>query len=89
MYPPYWVSSKEGTFHYGICFICLFYQGTLTLLSSFIGPFVTDAVAQEISAAGGILIFGIGLTMSKIIAMRVGNMIPGLFIVAVMTYFFG
>lgn len=31
--------------------------------------------------------FGIGLTMSKIIAMRVGNMIPGLFIVAVMTYF--
>ena len=33
-----------------------FYQGTLTLLSSFIGPFVTDAVAQEISAAGGILI---------------------------------
>lgn len=66
-----------------------FYQGTLTLLSSFIGPFVTDAVAQEISAAGGILIFGIGLTMSKIIAMRVGNMIPGLFIVAVMTYFFG
>lgn len=65
-----------------------FYQGTLTLLSSFIGPFVTDAVAQEISAAGGILIFGIGLTMSKIIAMRVGNMIPGLFIVAVMTYFF-
>lgn len=29
-----------------------FYQGTLTLLSSFIGPFVTDAVAQEISAAG-------------------------------------
>lgn len=66
-----------------------FYQGTLTLLSSFIGPFVTDAVAQEISAAGGILIFGIGLTMSKIITMRVGNMIPGLFIVAVMTYFFG
>ena len=66
-----------------------FYQGTLTLLSSFIGPFVTDAVAQEISAAGGILIFGIGLTMSKIIAMRVGNMIPGLCIVAVMTYFFG
>ena len=66
-----------------------FYQGTLTLLSSFIGPFVTDAVAQEISAAGGILIFGIGLTMSKIIAMRVGNMIPGLFIVAIMTYFFG
>lgn len=66
-----------------------FYQGTLTLLSSFIGPFVTDAVTQEISAAGGILIFGIGLTMSKIIAMRVGNMIPGLFIVAVMTYFFG
>lgn len=64
-----------------------FYQGTLTLLSSFIGPFVTDAVAQEISAAGGILIFGIGLTMSKIITMRVGNMIPGLFIVAVMTYF--
>ena len=54
-----------------------------------IEPFVTDAVAQEISAAGGILIFGIGLTMSKIIAMRVGNMIPGLFIVAVMTYFFG
>ena len=66
-----------------------FYQGTLTLLSSFIGPFVTDAVAQEISAAGGNPYFGIGLTMSKIITMRVGNMIPGLFIVAVMTYFFG
>lgn len=65
------------------------YQGTLTFLSSFIGPFVTDAVAQEISAAGGVLIFGIGLNMSKMITMRVGNMVPGLFIVAVMTYFLG
>ena len=41
-----------------------FYQGTLTLLSSFIGPFVTDLMAKEISAAG-ITYFSIGLTMLK------------------------
>jgi len=56
------------------------YQGVLTLLADFLGPYLSQVVVQEISAAGGLMILAIGINMMKLQKIRVGNMLPGLFI---------
>lgn len=61
----------------------LVYQGALTLLAGFLGPYVNDAVIQEISASGGLMILGVGLNMAGITKIRVGNMLPGLLAAAI------
>lgn len=60
------------------------YQGTLTVLADFLGPYLSQSVVQEISAAGGLMILGVGINMAKILKIRVGNMLPGLFVAGVL-----
>ncbi|MBQ8555924.1 MAG: DUF554 domain-containing protein [Clostridia bacterium] len=58
----------------------LLYQGAITLMASWVGPFLSDAVINEMSAVGGLLIAGIGLNMiydQK--RIPVGNMLPAIF----------
>ncbi len=61
-------------------FSLLIYQGGLTLLSSFLEPWISQAIIREISNVGGILIFGIGLNLLKIKVIKTGNLLPALFI---------
>lgn len=61
----------------------LLYQGTMTLLAGLLGPYVNDAVLQEISASGGLMILAIGMNMAGLTKIRVGNMLPGLLVAAV------
>ncbi|MDK2932522.1 MAG: uncharacterized protein PWP27_332 [Clostridiales bacterium] len=56
------------------------YQGTITLLASYLEPVLMDWVVNEMSAVGGILIIGIGLTMLEIKKIKVGNLLPAIFI---------
>ena len=56
------------------------YQGSITLLSSYIKDLLTFEVINEMSAIGGILIMAIGLTMSGIKKIKVGNLLPAIFI---------
>lgn len=56
------------------------YQGTITILSSFIKDFLTPEVIREMSAVGGVLIMGLGLSMLEIKKIKVGNMLPAVFI---------
>lgn len=58
------------------------YQGIITLLAIWVAPFLGDAIINEMSAVGGVLMIGIcvnmlGLRQEKI---RVGNMLPALFL---------
>ena len=60
----------------------LIYQGIITLLAIWIGPFLPEAVVTEMSAVGGLLIVALsfnmlGLTEKK---LRVGNMLPAIFL---------
>ncbi len=67
----------------------LLYQGVITLLAGLLGPYVTDAVLQEISASGGLMILGIGMNMAGLTKIRVGNMLPGLLVAALAARLFG
>lgn len=61
----------------------LIYQGALTLLFIWIGPFLSDAVINEMSAVGGLLIMGLSINMLGISLEnrpKVGNMLPAVFL---------
>jgi len=62
------------------------YQGTITLLASFIKPVFTDMVIIQTSLVGSVLIFGIGLNLLDIKKIKVGNLLPSIFIPAL--YYF-
>jgi uncharacterized membrane protein YqgA involved in biofilm formation len=56
------------------------YQGAITLLASYLKPILTDWVITSMSAVGGVLIIGIGFTMLDIKKIKVGNLLPSIFI---------
>lgn len=56
------------------------YQGAIAISSSFLQDILTDIVIQDLSAVGGILLMGLGLKMLGAIELKVGNLIPALFI---------
>lgn len=56
------------------------YQGTITLLASSIKGMLTPEVVNEMSAVGGILIMAIGINVMGLKKIKVGNMLPAIFI---------
>ena len=56
------------------------YQGIITLTSSLMKPFLIPAVINQMSAVGGILIMAIGINLLEIQKIKVGNMLPAIFI---------
>ena len=59
-------------------------QGALTLGARLIEPVVTDAMISAATATGGILIFGLGLTLLELKEIRVANMLPALLLAPVL-----
>lgn len=62
----------------------IIYQGGITLLASVAEKYFTKTVVDEIGAVGGILLFGIGLSMLEIKKIRVCNMLPAVVIAAIL-----
>lgn len=60
----------------------LIYQGGLTLLAQWVGPYIDPAVVNEMSAVGGALIVGISINLLGLREERVkvGNMLPAIFL---------
>jgi uncharacterized membrane protein YqgA involved in biofilm formation len=56
------------------------YQGAITLASGALSPFLSDMVISEMTAVGGVLILGIGLSMLKIKHFNIGNLLPAILI---------
>ncbi len=63
------------------------YQGALTLLSTFIEPYLTQTVINEFTCVGSLLIIGIGLNMLGITKIKVVNMLPSVFIPFILCQF--
>lgn len=58
------------------------YQGAITMLAGFIGPYITDAMLAEITGSGGVMIMAIGTNMLYLTKIRIGNMIPAMLVAA-------
>jgi uncharacterized protein len=56
----------------------LLYQGTLSLAAGSVANGFSDAMIAALTAAGGILIAGIGLRLLELRRIRVGNLLPAL-----------
>jgi len=58
----------------------LLFQGSLTLLASLAQVAMSEAMITEMTAAGGVIIMGIGLVLLDIKRVRVASYLPGIFI---------
>ena len=59
--------------------IILIYQGGISLLAVQLNAIVTPAMMNELTAAGGVMLMGVGISnLLEIKKIRVGNMLPGL-----------
>lgn len=56
------------------------YQGGITLLARFIRPWLTDALISQMSCIGSVLIFAIGFNLMFDKKVKIGNMLPAIFI---------
>ncbi|MGE4271843.1 MAG: DUF554 domain-containing protein [Desulfitobacterium sp.] len=64
------------------------YQGGITVSAGLLQGMLSEAVIAEMSATGGLLIVGIGLTLLEIKEIKVGNLLPGIFVAIPLTLFF-
>jgi uncharacterized membrane protein YqgA involved in biofilm formation len=56
------------------------YQGLITLGASAVKPYMVTDVVLQISSVGGILIMAIGLNFLNITRIRIGNLLPAIFL---------
>jgi uncharacterized membrane protein YqgA involved in biofilm formation len=56
------------------------YQGFITMTASLMKPFLIPSVINQMSGVGGLLIMAIGFNLLEIKKIKVGNMLPGIFI---------
>jgi len=56
------------------------YQGVITVAASFMKQFLTPDVVNQMSVTGGLLIMAIGFNLLEIIKIKIGNMLPAIFI---------
>lgn len=56
----------------------LLFQGSLSLGASLLTRLITPAMVTEMTAAGGLMILGIGLLLLELRQIRVANFLPGL-----------
>ena len=75
---------------YGVLFSAIMvfiYQGAIVIFAGNLQDVFTPTLITQISAVGGVMIFGIGLNMSINAGLKVANFLPG-FLVAAAYYFF-
>ncbi|MBA9028071.1 hypothetical protein HNP81_003385 [Peribacillus huizhouensis] len=70
----------------------MLYQGIIALFATQIDKWVPaaylDSFISEMTAAGGVMIFAIGLNIMGVTKIRVANLLPGILVVAILTFVF-
>jgi uncharacterized membrane protein YqgA involved in biofilm formation len=56
------------------------YQGSIAVTASFAKQILTQEVITQVSAVGGLLIVGMGLNMLGVTKIKIGDMLPAVFI---------
>lgn len=67
----------------------LFYQGGITLLAAWVGESLSELMIDELTATGGILLIGLGISILGIKKIKVLDLIPALLFIVPLVYFFG
>ncbi len=66
------------------------YQGSISLLAARLNAILTEPMLNEMTATGGVLLMGIGLSsILEIKKIRVGNFLPALVIAPLIVYILG
>ena len=61
--------------------ICVFlYQGAIELAAGALRPILTEYTIAQMSAAGSLIIFALGLNMIGVTKIKVANLLPAIFI---------
>jgi uncharacterized membrane protein YqgA involved in biofilm formation len=63
----------------------LVYQGTITLTAGALQTLLSPEMARELTATGGVLIVGLGLTILQVRRIRVGSLLPALLVAVLLT----
>lgn len=74
----------------GVMFSAVFvfvYQGIITVLAQFVGPYLSDAVIAEMTCTGSLLIIALGLNMLGVTKIKVMNYIPAVFLPIILCLF--
>lgn len=61
-------------------------QATVGILSSFIEPYLDPVLIKELTAVGGLLILGIGISILEIKKINVINLLPSMVVVVVLYF---
>ena len=64
-------------------FVMFLWQGSIYLLSLYLGQYMSNAFFAELSIVGGLLILSSGLSILKIKDLKTMNMLPALFIIPI------
>jgi len=78
-----------STFGWGVlfsAFVILIYQGSITLLSSIIAPFLNDIVIADIGAIGSALVMAIGLNMLNMTKLKLANFLPSILVIIILSF---
>jgi uncharacterized protein len=67
----------------------LIYQGGLTLLAAWLGEFLSQLIIDELTATGGVMLIGLGISILGIKRIEVLNLLPALLFVIPLVYLFG
>lgn len=78
-----------STYGWGVlfsAFVIVIYQGSITLLSTFVAPIMTEGLITDISAVGSALIIAIGLNMLEMTKLKLANFLPSIVVMIVLSY---
>lgn len=62
------------------------FQGGLTLASAYLGDFLDESVIKDITATGGILLIGLGFSITDIKKLKILNILPAVFVVGFLAW---
>ncbi len=65
----------------------LLFQGSLVLIGSFIGANLPNVVILDLTGAGGVILLGLALDILGLKKIKVGNMLPSLLLVPLLSLF--
>jgi uncharacterized membrane protein YqgA involved in biofilm formation len=63
------------------------YQGALTLLASYVAPYLSTIVIDEISCVGSLLIIALSTNLLKLTQIKVINLVPAMFVPIILCRF--